>query len=155
VKAANYVRKNVPGMTNTYGVSLYLLFLNKLNDPEDKGRIRDLAMRLVMGQSPLGGWTYNCPVLAPTDQEVLLDLLKDMGKKTLRELDQAIPDRVKGLPPALKPLALFQEPPKGADFRQGGDNSNTQFALLALWAARGQKLPVDPTLQRVVNRFRN
>jgi hypothetical protein len=55
----------------------------------------------------------------------------------------------------LKSLALLHEPPRGADFRQGGDNSNTQFALLALWAARGQKLPVDPTLQRVVNRFRN
>ena len=155
VKAANYVRKHVPGMNNTYGISLYLLFLNKLNDPEDRGRIKDLAMRLVMGQSPLGGWTYNCPVLAPQDQEVLLALLKDMGQKTLPEFDKAFPGRIKGLPPALKSLALLHEPPRGADFRQGGDNSNTQFALLALWAARGQKLPVDPTLQRVVNRFRN
>lgn len=155
VKAAGFVRKHVPTISNTYGISLYILFLNKLNDPQDKGRIKDLAMRLVMGQSQLGGWTYNCPILSPKDQDLLVGFLNDLGRKNRSEFDKAFPGRIKALPAALQPLALLHEPIKGADFRHGGDNSNTQFALLALWAARGQKLPVDPTLQLVVNRFRN
>jgi hypothetical protein len=34
------------------------------------------------------------------------------------------------------------------------DNSNTQFALLALWVARRNGMPVDVALQRVETRFR-
>jgi hypothetical protein len=154
VKAAGYVRKHVPSINNTYGISLYILFLNKLNDPQDKGRIKDLAMRLVLGQGQTGGWTYGCPIPTPKDQEVLVGFLNDLGGKNLTEFEKAHPGRIKTLPPALKSLALLHEPAKGADYRSGGDNSNTQFALLALWAARSQKLPVDPTLQRVVDRFR-
>ena len=94
-------------------------------------------------------------MLAPKDQDALFSLLNDMGKKSGPEFAKAFPDRIKTLPPALQRLAVLNEPAKGANFRSEGDNSNTQFALLALWAARGQKLPVDPTLQRVVLRFRN
>jgi hypothetical protein len=155
VKAAQYVRKNVPNMANTYGISLYILFLNRLNAPEDKARIKDLTARLVMGQGPMGGWTYQCPVLTPKDQDLLFSLLNDMGRKTGPEYAKAFPDRIKALPPTLQNLAILKEPVKGANFRQEGDNSNTQFALLALWAARGQKLPLDATLERVVLRFRN
>ncbi len=156
VKAANYVRKNVPTMNNTYGISLYILFLNKLNDQEDKSRIKDLALRLVMGQTPNGGWTYNCPILPTREQDLLVNLLQDLGKKSWPELKKEVPGLIKGLPPALHSLALLRDPNQGENFyREGGDNSNTQFALLALWAARNQKLPVDPTLQLVVRRFRN
>jgi len=33
------------------------------------------------------------------------------------------------------------------------DNSNTQFAILAIWAARRHGLPVEPTLKLIVKRF--
>src|SRR5262249_6145685 len=36
-----------------------------------------------------------------------------------------------------------------------GDNSNTQFALLALWAARRYDLPLEYTIARVEQRFRS
>src|SRR5262249_2414353 len=35
-----------------------------------------------------------------------------------------------------------------------GDNSNTQFAILALWAAQRQGVPVERSLALVVQRFR-
>src|SRR5207244_11680050 len=38
---------------------------------------------------------------------------------------------------------------------QGGDNSNTQFAVLALWAARRHGIPVEKALARAEARFRN
>jgi hypothetical protein len=68
-----------------------------------------------------------------------------------------------GLPqgmPAAPPAGMDQPPPApGADAPQGavwgGDNSNTQFASLALWVARRHKLPVDAALVRIDQRFRN
>src|SRR5260370_24477 len=87
---------------------------------------------------------------------MLVNLLQDLGKKSWPELKKEVPGLIKGLPPALHSLALLRDPNQGENFyREGGDNSNTQFALLALWAARNQKLPLDPTLQLVVRRFRN
>jgi len=42
----------------------------------------------------------------------------------------------------------------GFAFSSEGDNSNTQFATLALWVARRHKQPVDEVLTRVERRFR-
>src|SRR5262249_2580478 len=70
-KAARYVRDNYkqpPGYT-TYECSLALLFLDRLGDPDDKPIIRRLAMRLVGGQLPGGGWSYGVSNL--TDNETL------------------------------------------------------------------------------------
>src|SRR5207302_4089676 len=36
----------------------------------------------------------------------------------------------------------------------GGDNSNTQFAILGLWAARRHGVPVEKALARADSRFR-
>jgi len=43
--------------------------------------------------------------------------------------------------------------PRGAN--ENADNSNTQFAILALWIARKQKLPLDYTFAQVERRFRS
>jgi len=59
------------------------------------------------------------------------------------------------------PVGVFQQVPGSAeaDFWLGrndrSDNSNTQFALLALWAARRYDLPLDPVLRLVAKRFRS
>jgi squalene cyclase len=80
-KAADYVRRQTPAMNNTYGISLYLLFLNKLNDSQDRERISELALRLVAGQTPHGGWDYGCPILPAGDQEKLLAYLRLLQAK--------------------------------------------------------------------------
>lgn len=155
-KAAAYVRKQTPAISNTYGIALYVLFLNKLNDPQDREQIKELALRLVAGQMPQGGWDYGCPIVTAPDQEKLLAFLRSLdGQKGVVPKD--LPQRVKQLPPNLQRLAFLADPviQKGDYYRGGPDNSNTQFALLALWAARGQKLPVDKSLEHVVRRFRH
>jgi hypothetical protein len=156
-KAAAFVRQKCPEMNRTYGLSLYLLFLHKLNETQDRDRIKELALRLVAGQSSAGGWTYVCPIHSRPDQEQLFQFLKDLGDKSLVEFEKSYPGRLAKLPAPVRGLNSLQTPPKAAAnfFRQGGDNSNTQFALLALWAARSRDVPVDRCLDLVVRRFRS
>ena len=69
----------------------------------------------------------------------------------------AIPEEIKRLPvvrelealPAKDPEQRPQEPQEGTT-----DNSNTQFALLAVWTARRHQVPVDRTIALIVKRFR-
>jgi hypothetical protein len=64
---------------------------------------------------------------------------------------QPLPAEVKGLP-VVKGLAEV----KPEQFKQfEGDNSNTQFAILALWVARRHQVPLERTAARVVERFRH
>jgi hypothetical protein len=70
---------------------------------------------------------------------------------------------VKQFPPTLQGLPVVQPMPtsagakSGAKLRGGGqdDNSNTQFALLALWTARRHGVPVDRSLLLSDHRFAN
>src|SRR5262249_55623788 len=69
------------------------------------------------------------------------------------------------VPPALRQLALFRPPaellPRVEPLNKQyllyvgtTDNSNTQFALLALWAARRHGVPVEWTMRLAAQRFR-
>src|SRR5262249_319706 len=51
-------------------------------------------------------------------------------------------------------LALLKRMGEGGQ-EIGSDNSNTQFATLALWVGRRYGLPVENALKRVETRFRN
>jgi hypothetical protein len=62
-KAAAFVREGAPRTLNTYEIALSVLFLDRLGDPKDEALIRTLGLRLVAGQMPSGGWSYNCPVI--------------------------------------------------------------------------------------------
>jgi len=53
-----------------------------------------------------------------------------------------------------KPFPLPKDPNSIAVMR-GSDHSNTQFAILGLWAARKHGLPLDYTLAQVERRFRS
>jgi hypothetical protein len=157
-KAANFVRQKAKAFTGTYGLALYILFLDKLNDRSDKALIRELALRLAAGQTAAGGWTYNNKVLSPEQTDLLADLLKEIGTKTFAEFAKEQPERIKRYAPLGKiGLGALQrrESKQNDFFRAGGDNSNTQFALLALWTARRHDLPLDRTLSLVVQRFRS
>lgn len=157
-KAAEFVRKREHDLRKTYELSLAILFLDLLADPKDRELIQILALRLVAGQSPTGTWNYDCPALPAEDHKKLFQLLKDMGPVPF-------PKWIKSQAPGTTPpldwknrWAVLQdlEEMKDEQFRQwSGDNSNTQFAILALWVARRHEVPVQQTLARMDRHFRN
>src|SRR5579872_2301747 len=53
----------------TYELSLCLMYLDRLGDSKDEVLIQILAVRLLAGQTPFGGWNYNC-VTEPNQKEV-------------------------------------------------------------------------------------
>jgi hypothetical protein len=150
-RAAQFARDLCPRVERTYVIAMLVLFLDRLNDPQDKERIEELAMRLVAGQTMQGGWDYKVPLLPTTVAKELSNFLRASGRRSSKE-------RLQSAPKSLPRLGLLETPanPDPGFFVQGqDDNSNTQFALLALWAARKHKVPVDQSLDLVVRRFRN
>jgi hypothetical protein len=132
-KALGAVELELEKMNFTYAQALSILFLDRL-DPPRKGKapskyqpqIRKLALRLAAGQYEHGGWSYNNPVPKSETELTALELKLRDNNFTPRKLP-----------------GKLQE-----------DNSNTQFAALALWVARNHGVPVDPVLVRVGERFR-
>jgi hypothetical protein len=152
---ARSLRDAADKLTWTYDLALSVLFFNRLGEPEDRPRVRKLALRLAAGQTLAGGWGYQCHVLSDDVQQQI--------EATLRELQNTSPGRRPevraklrdALPKPLRKLAVLQDiDGRNADFfRGGGDNSNTQFALLAVWAAQRHDLPLTPSLELVAKRF--
>jgi hypothetical protein len=160
-RAAAFVRANAAKLDGTYEISLAILFLDRLRDPKDKPLIQRLGLRLVAGQSTTGGWSYKCPILTSQAQQLLLTALqKNPLKKALdggkRFSLTNVPGEVRSLPLWYDPSDLTMVDPKdkGSEPRGTTDNSNTQFALLALWAARRHDVPVDRSLNLITHRFK-
>jgi hypothetical protein len=166
-KVAKYLRGQEASnakLTRTYEVALAILFLDRLDDPQDKNAIPKLALRLVAGQTLSGGWTYFCPVLADTDVPILTSLLqKSKGQLsanlTTSKLELKAVDtsklRIEGdkaVPQQLAGLAAWRGD-ADVGLQPDSDNSNTQFAILALWAAKARGVPLDRTLALVTARF--
>jgi hypothetical protein len=85
----------------------------------------------------------------------ILPLPGDPAGKGPRDPDAA-KKALSRLPANLRKLAALQ-PPKQAHKlppRDASDNSNTQFAILGLWAASRQGLPLERSLALVAQRFR-
>jgi hypothetical protein len=207
-KAAAFVRRKVPELTGTYELSLAILFLDRLGDPADERLIRTMALRLIAGQTPTGGWTYTCPLLSGNDEMKFLTALAlnrprdaaDLmlpgldGKEPLRPVigpndpdrngntgkqpdpnreptgvapfrpgeklpdpDPAAARRMVGeLPPALRRTPALQPPEESSKMpaNDASDNSNTQFAILAIWASGRHGVPTERTLALLTRRFR-
>jgi hypothetical protein len=82
--AAHFLRRHMPDLTTTYSISLAILFFDRLDDKEDAARIRTLALRLLAGQKPSGGWDYYCPKLRDDEELGLLArLYKDRPTSAL------------------------------------------------------------------------
>src|SRR5262249_44459324 len=81
--AAAFVRLAAPNLEKTYEISLSVLFLDRLGDPKDKPLIQKLALRLIAGQAPSGGWTYKCPILSDADTKQLLAVLRKLDAPVL------------------------------------------------------------------------
>jgi hypothetical protein len=154
-KGVQWTRTRLPQLNSTYEISLALLVLDRLGDPQDKKMIESLALRLIAGQCHTGGWSYRCLKLSEDSEARLLALLRQPADK-------------KGeVPQSLRLLAIFQKPdrlvwqdppdmPGNKQFKPivgMTDNSNTQFALLGLWAARRHDVPIERTLRLAVQRF--
>ena len=196
-KAAKYIREKIGDNDRTYELSLGVLFFDRLGEPKDKRLIQTLALRLIAGQHPTGGWSYYCPAskplkardarvnrpptLAGTKDPTFLfrcPLLKSEDEGKLRELLMELDKRMEvgekpttamikklGVPRSLQYLSVFKdrarlnwrEPAETAllhslDFGVT-DNSNTQFAMLALWVAQQHEIPVRSTFDLLNERF--
>lgn len=135
------IREAAYTQVQTYQISLCLMYLDRLGDPNDVPLIQALAVRLLAGQRPQsGGWGYGC--IAGVSQEEVQFL------KALRPQDKA-----RQLHPDVERYAhaLFNR--RNPNDSVGDDNSNTQFAVLALWLARKHGVPVDTALDLVERRF--
>ena len=136
-KAVQHVRQLIPRLNATYELALVILFLDRLGDPADEPRIQTCALRLVAGQSPAGGWTYNCPLLSPEQEQDLLTIMRQT--RPTNALDLFVRD-----PGGAAPPGFLQDPAK--DLRGG---SSIDAKLLP-----ADKRPTDPEeLQKALTRL--
>lgn len=154
-RIAQQVRAASIHQNRTYQLSLDIIFLDKLGEEVDTLLIQSMAVRLLFGQTQWGGWSYYCPSLDEAEKRRLQNALSGAVLKGGRELptagsqaratlDEGIQDMLKG-----RRMVLPNE------VQTMDDNSNTQFAVIALWAARKYSIPVDNALRAVENRFRS
>ncbi len=98
--AARFVRREVPKLTATYQLALAILFLDRLGEKEDEPLIRTMALRLMAGQTPAGGWSYECPILKENDEQNLAKILEttrplsSLDLVTIRSGDKGIDDLI-------------------------------------------------------------
>jgi hypothetical protein len=168
LKAEKFIRAALPTMDDTYELSLSVLFLDKLGNKKDEPMIRGLSLRLIAGQSGTGGWGYKCPNLETVESNDLLRILNLISppKKATAKGAEPADKPAKEAPPIrfvispgaakLATFAVLQDFSKlvledPAD--KVTDNSDTQFAILALWTAQRHGVPMDRTLQLIANRF--
>jgi hypothetical protein len=90
-----------------------------------------MAVRLVAGQMSSGAWTYECPETTKDQEDLLL-----------------------GTDPARPAAGMHQLKPGQNPLGQDGDNSNTQFAVLALWVAQKHGVAVAQALALAEARYR-
>jgi hypothetical protein len=161
VKLAKIVRAYQAELNHTYSLALAIFFLERLADPKDRALIETYAMRLVAGQTAAGGWSYNCPILTAAEEAKFVEYLRTNayvapGSKASRpQGSEKLSARLKAAPVVVwqrggKPAANAP----GMFGLMGGDNSNTQFALLGLWVAKRVGVPTQPSLNFVAQHFR-
>ncbi|OAI40645.1 hypothetical protein AYO40_04565 [Planctomycetaceae bacterium SCGC AG-212-D15] len=156
---ATAVRAEQATLMHTYALALGIIFLDRLaaggNDP---ALIQAFALRLAAGQSSMGAWSYGCPVLTEAEEKKFADYLRanapSKGMSAGREVNADL------LPPRLKNCGVARwrrgaKPPSGIDWLASGDNSNAQFALLALWIAQRHGAPIQASLAFVDHYFRH
>jgi hypothetical protein len=153
--AAEFTRQAAGTCDHTYSIATAILFLDRLGDPDDEALIEALGARLLAGQNNFGGWSYTCPAVAEDEVRKLTTTVRET-----RELVAGLK-----LPKELRRCAAGNLHPKiqaqlerinhdGIAQPGFGDNSNTQFATLAVWAARRHGLPVENALARLDARYR-
>jgi len=158
LRAADAVRRASPTLTYNYSICLAILFFDRLGDANDMPLIESLTVRLLAGQNSSGGWHYHCPPVP--DAEVRRLQAKLAARRELvgqREMPKpgGVKRTAKDLSPEIQQQLATLQRLRGMAIDVGSDNSNTQFATLALWVARRYGVPVEDALKRVATRFRN
>jgi hypothetical protein len=158
MRAADVVRRASVLVTETYTIAVAILFFDRLGDPDDIPLIESLTLRLMAGQTGSGGWNYSCPPIGEAEVHRLTTRLGQ--RKHLvggREAPKpgAVKRTVKDLPKEIQQQLAILNRVGTLETGGGSDNSNTQFATLALWVGRRYGLPVGKALHRVETRFRS
>lgn len=128
VKAAESTRYESLRSKHTYSVALSIIALDRVGDNKDWPLIRLLTGRLIAGQQNDGGWSYACP-------------LGDLG-----ELETTIPAPAGPAAPIRRDTMHVEN--------TMSDNSNTQFAILALWIGHRYDVDVESALRKANKRIR-
>lgn len=119
--------------------------------------------------TPLEGTTTGKPSPSSSPRGGLIELPEPAPKKKPPVADKPVqpaePEDLIVVPRHLKNLAVFRnkiEPPPRAgqkrvkiEVASTTDNSNTQFALLALWVAQRYDVPARRTMLGIIRRFEN
>ncbi len=150
-RAEQIVLRFAEDCDQTYDLSLAILFLARV-EPTRGGRYDDLITRLG-GRLAAGGrgglWNYNVPIDpgTPTGEPGIVT-----GTPGVNE---GSPGRTGGTHG--RASTIRNRPPrrKNASDNVPGDNSNTQFALLGLWAASRHGLDVNGELSDIDGHFRD
>jgi hypothetical protein len=156
-RAADFVREASFSCNFTYSLSLAILFLDRLGDPDDIPMIESLTVRLLGGQNANGGWSYFCPLISDAEKTRLkahLALSKERVVGSEPSRSTGLKRTFRDLPKAIQQQWTALDQGDGGRGRGTSDNSNTQFAALGLWAGRRQGVPVEKALARVESRFR-
>jgi hypothetical protein len=155
-------REAAVDQVRTYNLALELIFLDKLGDERDELLIQSIAARLLLGQTGVGGWTYVCPALEESLKE---RIRKKLGSAVMKGTNQPPQvgtgtNRRPPIDPEIRDMLNkgspggSANPPNMMRRDRADDNSNTQFALIAIWSARRHGMPVDACLKMVEQRFR-
>jgi len=155
-KLAPALRDGSLFLTDTYSLSLCIMFFDRLGEAGDVPLIESLTVRLLAGQTADGGWTYKCPNINEAEVNRLKSVLKQRKANDLKREASEKKRTVQDLPPEIQRQLLQVERLRQSDGGDGtSDNSNTQFATLALWVGHRHGLPVAKALAALEARFRN
>lgn len=157
-QAAHYVRNNIARENQTYHISLAILFLHKLGDERDGPIIETLATRLLTGQTKAGGWTYDCAYPPQVEIEFLTNYAKDFpaGEPPSKARGTHEAPAKRQLLPYTQQRLLALIKRDVSQYRPSiDDNSNSQFAMLALFVAGKHGIPLTTTMQKVGNLYQH
>jgi hypothetical protein len=76
---------------------------------------------------------------------------KPISQEEAKKALDKLPLQVKNAPAVIEPAKV----PPSKPMQRASDNSNTQFAMLALWAARRHDVPLERSLDAVGRRFKD
>ena len=153
-KAVEAVRSSATRSNSVYAISLAIILLDLLQDDVDEPLIESLSLRLVTSQTNLGGWGYKTGAV-PEAEWKRLEAHYEKAKGQRHK--ESKPGRtLQDLSPEIqKQLAQFATSGTQIDDTKiTSDNSNTQFATLALWVSRRHGFPVDTALALIDLRYR-
>jgi hypothetical protein len=150
-KLAAYVRQQVPEMDNVYDLSLSIIFLDKLADAGDEPLIESMAVRLLAGQGTRGGWDYGVDKPHAAERARLAKLVQD--SEQLRSQGLVIRARSRTPQEIAQDVSRQLKTIRVSTVDHLGNNSTTQFAMMAIWVARRHGLPAANCLALVEKRF--